>query len=61
MKCTHCSRKRITVECAWCKNQYCTGCIQLEIHMCVNIHLKIENDKKIIEEKNCRVSPPKKV
>jgi hypothetical protein len=55
MRCDHCKRKRITIECSWCKNQYCSGCIQLEIHMCKNIHLKIEKEKKIIEEKNVQI------
>jgi hypothetical protein len=55
MKCDKCSRKRITVECAWCKNQYCTGCIQLELHGCSNIKDKIEKDKKILEERNVQI------
>lgn len=62
MKCEHCKKRvGITVECVWCKNQYCTGCIQLEVHECTCIHLKIEKEKKVLEMKNVRVSPPKKV
>jgi hypothetical protein len=62
MKCTHCKRKfGITLKCASCGNQYCTGCIQLELHDCTCIHIKIEKEKKVLEERNIRVSPPKKV
>ena len=37
MRCKECIKKGITIECKWCKNEYCTKCIQLEVHNCENI------------------------
>lgn len=56
MKCNHCKRKfGITITCTSCKNEYCTGCIQLEIHACAFMDKKIEKERKILEEKNARL------
>ena len=61
MKCAMCYRKRITVECLWCKNQYCTGCIQIEEHKCECTHLKIQNEMKALENKLPQIQPKKKI
>ena len=54
--CAHCKKKnRIMLKCTSCTNEYCSGCIQLEVHMCANMNLKIEKERKILEEKNTRV------
>lgn len=60
MKCGFCKRKfGVTVRCVYCEVDYCTGCIQLEVHSCKNIHKKIEKDLKILEDKNTKISTPK--
>lgn len=60
MKCEHCKRKTgITLVCTSCKHDYCTGCIQLEIHNCACINIKIEKERKILEDRNIRVSSKK--
>lgn len=62
MKCENCKRNfGVTLTCSYCKNCYCTGCIQLEIHNCGFIHVKIEKEKKLLEEKNTRIITPKKI
>lgn len=60
MKCSHCRRKfGITLKCSSCENEYCAGCIQLEIHNCACIDKKIEKERKILEDKNTRVTSKK--
>lgn len=38
MKCDYCNKKKgILLDCIYCKNEYCSACISLEIHKCENI------------------------
>lgn len=63
MKCFNCKKRLggVSITCSYCKNEYCVGCIQLEIHGCECIHLKIEKELKILQDKNVRIQPPKKI
>ena len=61
MKCENCLRKKITVECLSCKNQHCTGCIQIEEHVCECIQAKIQNELKNLEKKLPHIQPKKKI
>lgn len=51
MKCTHCNRKRIVVNCMWCKFDFCSGCIQIEEHKCTCKELKIKHEIETLEKK----------
>lgn len=51
MKCTHCKRKKLVVNCMWCKLDFCSGCIQLEEHNCKCKELKIKNEIETLEKK----------
>lgn len=44
-----------------CTGMFCTGCIQLEEHMCESIHEKIKKELHVLEMKNTKVETPKKV
>ena len=60
MKCAHCKKKTgVTIKCVTCEREYCSGCIQLEIHMCELLHVKIEKEKQILEKNNIRLNPKK--
>lgn len=43
MKCRFCKRFPAIIDCKFCERQFCSGCIQLEIHGCENISAKKEN------------------
>ena len=48
MKCNFCKKKSITLDCKWCKNNYCSRCILLEIHNCEYItNCKLESIKNL--------------
>lgn len=51
-KCTHCKRKRITIQCLTCKHMFCSGCIQIEEHNCEKIDEKIKNQLDVLSKKN---------
>lgn len=39
-KCTNCKRKTTisnSMDCKWCKNHYCIGCLSIEIHKCSHV------------------------
>lgn len=59
--CEHCKRKRITIQCLTCKGMYCSGCIQLEEHECKKIQEKIALEKSVIEKRNVKIEPSKKI
>lgn len=36
-KCTYCKRKTTisnAINCKWCENSYCIGCLSIETHQC---------------------------
>lgn len=39
-KCTNCKKKTTisnSMNCKWCINSYCIGCLSIEIHQCSHI------------------------
>ena len=44
MKCDLCRKKCIHIHCNYCKNQYCSNCIQFEIHNCQSVNVKKQNE-----------------
>ena len=44
MSCKKCSKKGIGINCKYCLVEYCTSCIQLEIHECTGIDNKIKDE-----------------
>jgi hypothetical protein len=52
MKCGKCFKKGITIQCMTCTKEFCTGCIQLEVHSCEMMMDKIKKDLEILEKKN---------
>lgn len=54
-RCENCKRKRITVQCLSCKKMYCSGCIQIEEHMCEKINEKIQKELDLISKRNQKI------
>ena len=58
MSCKKCKQKGIGIVCKYCFVEYCTSCIQLEIHGCPGLHDKIKEEltylQKILEFKKDR-------
>jgi len=51
MKCHHCQKKKFTLLCKFCNNNFCTACLQVESHSCENIEQCIEKQKEELKEK----------
>ncbi len=51
-KCENCNRKGAFMKCKYCTKNYCTRCIQLEIHFCENIKDCIDFQKSLILKKD---------
>ena len=41
MRCQHCKRVSI-LKCKYCQFDFCSGCIQLEVHGCKNLQDKVD-------------------
>ena len=56
MRCENCNKKKpFLIECKYCKNNYCTYCLEIEKHRCVNAELckkrkLAELEKKLLSE-----------
>lgn len=50
MRCQNCKRKGICIQCSCCKDNFCTACIQLEVHQCKELKVKIDKDLKRLEQ-----------
>ena len=50
MRCEKCRKKGIHINCNHCKGNYCSSCIQLEIHKCKGIQSKIDKDLAVLEK-----------
>ena len=50
MRCKNCKKKKVTIECKWCKEEYCTSCIQVEEHNCSNIEECVKYKKDKLED-----------
>jgi hypothetical protein len=52
-KCKQCSKKIgfCGIHCKYCLNDFCSGCIQLEIHRCAGIAKKKEEEISNLEKK----------
>lgn len=53
-KCSFCKRKAslgTSLDCKWCKNTYCIGCLPFEIHKCEKIDDYKENALKDLYSK----------
>lgn len=59
MKCKNCKKKKLTIECKWCKEEYCTSCIQVEIHNCCNMEECINYKKTKLKVDLQKVSKDK--
>lgn len=61
MKCTHCKKKKglSVMDCRYCHSNYCSSCIQLEIHNCQGIQSKCKEELDNLEKK-LAFSPKKK-
>jgi len=52
MPCQKCRKKcGVPIDCNYCDGSYCTGCIQLEVHKCLGIQKKIEEELHHLEKK----------
>ena len=49
-KCDHCKRKKMTMKCKYCDNDYCPSCIQLETHKCEHVAKYVESRKQELEQ-----------
>jgi hypothetical protein len=60
MKCPACLRnKGIQLTCRECHRNFCTGCIQLEVHACPCIKTKVVFEKERLEKQLVKVEAPK--
>ena len=52
MRCENCSKKKsFLIECKYCNNNYCTYCIELVKHNCVNSDLCKKRKLEELENK----------
>ena len=59
MRCKNCKKKKVTIECKWCKEEYCTSCIQVEEHNCSNIEECVKYKKDKLEGNLQRITKDK--
>lgn len=59
-KCDHCRRKKMTIKCNYCDNDYCASCIQLETHKCEHVAKYIECRKEVLEKQLTSSTPDDK-
>jgi hypothetical protein len=59
MKCHTCQKKGFHLTCRECHEQFCTGCIQLEVHHCPNIKKRLEIEKELLGKKLVQIKSEK--
>lgn len=60
MGCGQCQRRqRLLLTCKSCTNEYCTSCIQLEVHACAALADKRNAEKELLNKKLVKVVAPK--
>ena len=59
MRCEACNKKCIPINCSYCIHDYCSSCIQLEIHKCSGLTKKCKNLVENLEKSLIRVIPKK--
>ena len=60
MPCGKCKKKGIPIPCKYCEGQYCSRCIQLEVHQCEGIE-KSKKEHLSHLQKQLAFVPTKKV
>lgn len=60
MRCENCKKKGIPLQCKFCNKGFCCSCIQLEVHNCEGLKVKIDKDIKRLE-KDITCTPKKKL
>ena len=60
MPCDKCKKKGIPIPCKYCKGEFCSRCIQLEVHTCDGIE-KSKQDHLSNLKKQLAFEPTKKV
>lgn len=58
-KCAWCKKKPHLLKCKECYSQFCTGCIQMEIHACPNLPARKKELLSNLESKLVKVVAPK--
>lgn len=60
MGCTKCRKKGLlTLKCRDCSGEFCTGCIQLETHMCPMLSARKQIEKNDLSSKLVKVEASK--
>lgn len=59
MGCTKCRKKGVTLKCRDCSGEFCTGCIQLETHMCPMLSARKQIEKNVLSSKLVKVEASK--
>lgn len=59
MKCQRCRRMFALIRCKYCDRDFCSRCIQLEIHECENIEQKKNELVATLKEKLIALRPSK--
>lgn len=58
MKCLHCKKHSGIINCKGCKGVFCSGCIQLETHMCSGLeHIKHQEREKLANSLPLVITP----
>ena len=61
-KCAQCARRqRVVMPCKLCTGKFCSGCIQLEVHMCPELSAKKAMERTKLTQDNPVVVSPKVV
>ena len=61
MRCEACRRQvgLMTLTCRECQKQFCTRCIHLDIHQCLNIEQRKQSELASLKEKLVQVQSQK--
>lgn len=54
-RCAHCRKKsHLGMFCKWCDYEYCTSCMQVEIHNCEAYEVMKTTQKQVLQNKLLR-------
>ena len=62
MPCQRCRKKcGVPMNCKYCGGDFCMKCFRLEVHNCIGIETKKEEQRKELKDKLAYEPPPKRL